>query len=273
MGSRMGPNYACLFVGYMVGRIFSTYRGLIPQLYKRYIDDIIGTASCRQDELESFIMHALPLSIPLCSSLTQFLKVRYLSWTSHSASQAAELVLPFTTNTPTSTSIYITPLLNLSTAKTVFPSPSSCTFAVFAPKMMTSCRNARRCPPFFKSRGYLSDLLQNAWERVSYVTRQEALEKRVRENEGRIPLVLTCHPLTSRVKHIVLNNFNILTTDPTTATIFPAPPVAAHRRDLSLRDVLIHTFDRSQTEEPGTFACRHPRCRTSLYTSSNVHVC
>ena len=55
--------------------------------------------------------------------------------------------------------------------------------------------------------------------------------------------------------------------------IFPAPPVIAHRRDLSLRDVLVHTSDRSQTEIPGTFACRHPRCRTCLYTSSNVHVC
>ena len=58
-----------------------------------------------------------------------------------------------------------------------------------------------------------------------------------------------------------------------TATIFPAPPVVAHRRDLSLRDVLVHTSDRSQTEEPGTYACRHPRCRTCLHTSSNVHVC
>ena len=126
---------------------------------------------------------------------------------------------------------------------------------------------------FFESRGYPSDSLQNARERVSSVTRQEALEKRVRENEGRIPLVLTDHPLTSRVKHILLNNFNILTTDPVTATIFPAPPVVAHRRDLSLRDVLVHTSDRSQTEEPGTFACRHPRCHTCLYASSNVHVC
>ena len=101
---------------------------------------------------------------------------------------------------------------------------------------------------------------------------QEALEKRVRENEGSILLVLTYHPLTSRVKHILLNNYNILTTDPATATIFPTPPAVAHRRDLTLRDVLLHTSDRSQTEEPRTFACRHVRCRTCLYTASNVHV-
>jgi len=51
MGSRMGPNYACLSVGYMEDRILSTYTGFIPQLYKWYIDDIVGTASCRRDEL------------------------------------------------------------------------------------------------------------------------------------------------------------------------------------------------------------------------------
>ena len=141
---------------------------------------------------------------------------------------------------------------------------------------LKSLRYKQKCQEmstFFESRGYPSDLLQNARERVFSVTRQEALEKRVRENEERIPLVLTYHPLSSRVKHILLNNFKILTRDPVTATIFPAPPVVAHRRDRSLRDILVHTSDRSQTEVPGTFSCRHPRCRTCLYTTSNVHVC
>ena len=65
--------------------------------------------------------------------------------------QAAELALPFPTKTLTPTTIYITPLLILSTAKMIFPTPSSCAFDVFAPRMMTSCRNVRRCPPFSKA--------------------------------------------------------------------------------------------------------------------------
>ena len=55
MGSRMGPNYACLFVGYVEQQIREQYTGFIPQLHKRYIDDIVGTASCQGDELENFI--------------------------------------------------------------------------------------------------------------------------------------------------------------------------------------------------------------------------
>ena len=213
-----------------------------------------------------------PTSIQLCSSLTPFLKPRYLSWISHSASQVAESVRLFTTKTLTPTTNYITPLLTLSNARMAFPIPSSCAFAIFALRMMTSCRNARKCPPFSRAMA-IPHLLQTAWDRASSVTRQEALVRRVHENKGRIPPVLTYHPLTSRVKHILLNNFNILPTEPATAMIFPAPPVIAHRRDLSLWDVLVHTSDRSQTEIPRTFACRHPRCRTCLYTSPNIYVC
>ena len=88
----------------------------------------------------------------------------------------------------------------------------------------------------------------------------------------RIALVLTYHPSSynAHIKHILLNNFDILTRDSLTTAIFPAPPAAAHRRDRSLGDVLVHISIRSQTEVPGTFACRHTRYRTWL---SNVHVC
>ena len=57
MGSRMGPNYACLFVGYIEERIRSTYTGFVPQLHKCYIDEVVGAAQCSRLELEDFINH------------------------------------------------------------------------------------------------------------------------------------------------------------------------------------------------------------------------
>ena len=44
MGSRQGPNYACLFVGYVEEHMLSSYAGTKPDLYKRYMDDVAGTA-------------------------------------------------------------------------------------------------------------------------------------------------------------------------------------------------------------------------------------
>ena len=171
-----------------------------------------------------------PLSIPLCSLLTPFLKLRYLSWTSHSGSRISTSVY----HKDTDTHNYLHYTSYPKHCKNDIPYSQFLRLRRLCSEDDDFLQKCQEMSTFFESRGYPSDLLQNVLERVSSVTRQEALEKRVRENEGRIPLVLTYHPLTSRVKHIFLNNCNILTTDPATTTIFPAPPVVAHRRGLSL---------------------------------------
>ena len=51
MGNKMGPNYACLFVGYIVEQIARQYTGFVPYLHKRYIDGILGAACCNGLEL------------------------------------------------------------------------------------------------------------------------------------------------------------------------------------------------------------------------------
>eukprot|EP00061_Rhincodon_typus_P006630 g27469.t1 len=55
MGTRMGPSYACHFVGYMEQSLFRSRTGPIPHLVLRYIDDCIGAALCSHEELEQFI--------------------------------------------------------------------------------------------------------------------------------------------------------------------------------------------------------------------------
>ena len=55
MGSKMGPNYACLFVGYVEEQIGQQYTGTVPQLHKRYIDDVVVIACCSRFELEDYI--------------------------------------------------------------------------------------------------------------------------------------------------------------------------------------------------------------------------
>ena len=55
MGTRMGPSYANLFVGYVEHQFFNQYNGPKPELYGRYIDDCIGAISSRREELDQFI--------------------------------------------------------------------------------------------------------------------------------------------------------------------------------------------------------------------------
>ena len=55
MGTKMGPNYANLFVGFVEKQIFEQYTDPIPDYLGRYIDDCVGTASCSRGKLECFI--------------------------------------------------------------------------------------------------------------------------------------------------------------------------------------------------------------------------
>eukprot|EP00794_Sanderia_malayensis_P015465 gene15465-17049_t len=55
MGSKLGPSYACLFVGHQEQLIYESYHGPLPCLIKRYIDDIIGATSLPLTDLQKFI--------------------------------------------------------------------------------------------------------------------------------------------------------------------------------------------------------------------------
>ena len=54
-GGKMGPNYACLFVEYVEEQISQQYTGCVPQLHKRYIDDVVVAACCSFPQLEEYI--------------------------------------------------------------------------------------------------------------------------------------------------------------------------------------------------------------------------
>ena len=53
MGTKMGPSYANLFVGFIENKFFSNYHGPKPDLYKRYIDDCVGATSSSKEELKA----------------------------------------------------------------------------------------------------------------------------------------------------------------------------------------------------------------------------
>ena len=55
MGSKMGPSYANLFVGYIENQFFNQFNCTKPEFYGRYIDDCIGAISSSREELDHFI--------------------------------------------------------------------------------------------------------------------------------------------------------------------------------------------------------------------------
>ena len=55
MGTKMGPSYACLFMGYLEHEMRQKYQGPTPELYRRYIDDGLGATSLNIEDLTKWI--------------------------------------------------------------------------------------------------------------------------------------------------------------------------------------------------------------------------
>jgi len=89
---------------------------------------------------------------------------------------------------------------------------------------------------FFQEQGYRSDLLCEDLRKISSINRHDTTYSHREENSqvGRVPLVLTYHPLNEKTKRIVFDNFQILNNDPEIGRIFTDGPLVAYCRDAAL---------------------------------------
>ena len=74
MGIKMGPSYACLFVGYVEKKMLLTYPGTKPVMLQRYIDDYFGISTSTKKELEDFIQYVNDF---LWASAKYYLKTKH----------------------------------------------------------------------------------------------------------------------------------------------------------------------------------------------------
>ncbi len=57
MGTRVAHTFACLFIGHIEKFMLKSKKGLLPRLYKRYIDDIFLLWSGNEQDLKKSISH------------------------------------------------------------------------------------------------------------------------------------------------------------------------------------------------------------------------
>ncbi|XP_078355465.1 uncharacterized protein LOC144640130, partial [Oculina patagonica] len=273
MGSRLGPNYACLFVGHVEEQIFQQYPGRKPDLYKRYIDDIVGAASCSKSELDDF-----------ATFVNNFHPSLQFTW-AISDKQLPFLDL-FLTPTPQglATTIHYKETDSHSYLTYTSAHPVQCKDSVpysqfLRLKRICSDENdyntkSKEMSSFFLHREYPPAVVERALQRVNSISRETALRpsKDGQSNEQVIPLVLTYNPINRHVKNILSKNFSLLKSDPETKELFDNSRVlGAYRRDTNLRDSLVRSSLQSGAntgDEPhGTFPCHRPRCRTCAHAN------
>ena len=277
MGTRMGPSYACLFVGYVEEQIFQAYQGVTPDLYKRYIDDCVGVATCREQELLRFI--------DFVSNFNPNLKFTY---------EVSTESLPFLdvvisinpTSTKLSTTVHYKPtdahhyLLYQSShpkaTKDAIPFSQFLRLKRICSDQTDFEEKAAEMEQFFLSRGYPKEITQPALQKASSTPRDNTLApKTVPTKEDRPILTMDFHPHNMAVKNILLQNFGMLQEDPELRTVFSQRPLVAYKRDRNMRDLLVHAR-RSETDDtnhsrPGTSPCGTRNCKACQHIDTKTH--
>ncbi|KAK7114567.1 hypothetical protein V1264_000611 [Littorina saxatilis] len=272
MGTKMGPNYACLFVGHLEEQIFLAYNGPLPTLFKRFIDDCLGIAVCCKEDLLNFIKFvgefnpAIKFTHEISESTLPFLDIqisitdsRSLETTVHYKATDSHSYLTFTSSHPRATreSIPYSQFLRL--------------------RRLCSTeeefdQQAQRMVSFMKNRGYPDNIVTEAMSRAKHVPRRKALETTAKDqSQDRTILTLVYHPHNIIVKNILLDNFAILQRDSKLKDVFAKPPLVAYLKDTSLRDQLVHSsFQPSSGQTPGNRCCLKPKCKACPFLNTTT---
>jgi len=271
MGTKMGPSYACLFVGYVEQQALQHYQGRAPSFYRRFIDDCLGVATGPETDLLDFINHmstfhpALRFTHTLSPLSVTFLDLEIsiqpgshgLSTTVFYKETDSHSYLLYSSSHPPTTKNSI-PYSQFLRLRRICSRDED--FINQAAKMVT----------FFLARGYPRHVVDGAVERARSVSRTDALTPKDRKEEGndRTVAVLTFHPHNLPVRNILLHNFHVLQQDPELGSIFSQPPLVAFKRDSNIRDHLVRSRVRTSNADPsppGNLQCNKPKCKTCSF--------
>ena len=274
MGTKMGPNYANLFVGFVENQIFEQYTNPIPDFFGRFIDDCLGTASCSYAELESFIHF-----------VNNFHPALKFTWEISETSVSFLDILISINGSRLTTSVFYKPTDSHSYLLFSSSHPNhtkrSIPFSQFL-RLRRICSEdedfqtkSLEMRNFFVQRGYPTSLLDTAFSKASSIPRSDTLTNSVHNgtDNNKIPLVLTYHPFNFKVRDVIRKNFHILKNDPQTSSIFSENPLVSFRHNKNIRESLVSSSLTSETSlSEGTFPCKRGNCKTCDYIDSTTTI-
>ena len=222
MGTKMGPSYANLFVGFIENKFFSNYHGPKSDLYKRYIDDCVSATSSSKEELNLFI-----------NAVNSFHPALKYTWEISENSLAFLDIKLSINDNGLSTSVHYKPTDSHNYLQHSSSHPqnvkNAIPFSQFL-RLRRLCSDdtdfSNKCEEmcqFFKKRGYPDSAVTTGKHRAQEIDRETALQTSQNEETDRMPFTLTYHPQNLAIKNVILKNFKILRNDPETKHIFSLP--------------------------------------------------
>ena len=268
IGTKLAPVYANIFMAVLEQKMLKEWKGRPPNLWKRFIDDIICVFVGKEEKLLEFIKYISSFHHTIkftCEYRTKNCIVK-TCWKDNDLCVER---FPLNDIRPRSIdfldcNIWIneknkfeTDLFVKETDCVTYLMPSSC-----HPKFI--CRNIpyslgyrlkricssqenfdirmKQLKNNLLSRGYKTIVIDNAFKRLESVTREHALKKVVKTNDkDRIICTVTYDPRISCLSSSISKHFSFAQEDPDFKSNFPAKPTVGYKRGRNLGDYLIRS--------------------------------
>lgn len=266
MGTRIGPNYANIFMGQLESEFLQT-RALKPFYYKRYIDDIFLIWPHSEQELLSFISDfndahpSISFSHTYSTSTLSFLDV--------SISIVNDKLSTALYRKPTDRQQYLHfDSSHVKHCKTSIPYSQALRFKRICSEQSEFQKNCRTLKDALVKQKYPPQLIDDAIKRADMHNRRTLLC--AAKNSTPSPqtnLVLTHSASVPRVSNVLRKHHNILMQSERLRNIFTEPPKAVYRKAKTIRDILSSSSS-SKANSPDTIGChpcQKPRCKVCPY--------
>ena len=260
MGTKMGPGYACLFMG-KFEQDFLRNVSFQPLLWKRFIDDIFMIWTHGEDKFNSFfekinsIHPSIKFEAQKSTTCISFLDV---SVKLNNGKIETDL---FTKPTDSHNYLDWHSCHPKSTKKGI---PFS-----QALRLRRICSNDKdfyhrlfQLEGYLRVKNYPAKIIRGAFTKVQKISREQILVYKEQESISRVTFPITYHPnIKNLVPGLHEKYNNILLQDQSNKVIYPDPPMVAFRRPPNLRDLITRaSISYPNRSKPGLHDCEDQFC-------------
>ena len=259
MGTKMGPGYACLFMG-KFELDFLGDLSFSPIFWKRFIDDIFLIWTHGEEKFNLFLEKINSVhpnikfestksnSIPFLDVLVKFENGK-IETDLYTKPTDSHNYLDWNSCHPKSTKIGI-PFSQALRIRRICSKDSNFNFRL------------SQLESYLHFKKYPSRIIKEAFEKVKKVKREEALLYKKRETTSRITFPIEYHPNIQNLVPTVHEKFEkILLQEPSNKNIYPEPPMIAFKRPPNLKDMITRaSIAGPNNSEPGMQNCPDLKC-------------
>ena len=267
IGTRVAPTYANIFMGVLEDKLLKAWKGTVPELWRRYIDDIFTVWKGTEDELIQFLtfMNSFHSTIKFTAEYRTRSHQVQVSWKENSglvvkrneigdlrprSVDFLDMTIWIDENGKFQTDLYtketdrITYLLPSSThpghITTNMPYSGGLRLLRICSKHEDYLKRREEFSENLKTRGYKDIVIKTAFKRLDSITREQALLKvsRTKVDQQRPVFAITYDPRLPSASGILKKHYNVACENPTFKDTFPLVPLVGYRRSRNLGEYL-----------------------------------